>query len=205
VPSGKLVILDAKRGDMGPTAEAYAYAAFEVLGADAVTVSPYLGPDSVAPFVANPARAAIVLCHTSNPGAAALQHLTVDVALDRAPSSGEALYLAVARRAPTWSAYPNIGLVVGATYPAEMAAVRAAAPNAPFLIPGVGAQGGDVDAAVAAGLDSKGGGILVSSSRGVFYAADPARAAADLAASLASARERALAGQVPHVAAQPLF
>ena len=165
VPDDRLLVLDAKRGDIGSTAAAYARAAFHVFGADAVTVSPYLGGDGVSPFLADPSRGAFVLCHTSNPGAADLQHLDV---------GGEPLYLQVARRAARdWNRSGNVGLVVGATYAEEMARVRDAAPELPLLVPGIGTQGGDLRAAVRAGADANGRGLLVSSSREIIFADDP--------------------------------
>ena len=167
-PPGRIMVLDAKRGDIGSTAEAYAHAAFGVLGADAVTVSPYLGGDSVAPFLADAAHGAFLLCHTSNPGAADLQHLEIE---------GRPLYLHLAALARGWNAQDNLGLVVGATYPEALERVRAAAPELPFLVPGIGAQGGDLEASVRAGLDALGRGLLISSSREIIFAADPRAAA----------------------------
>ncbi|HSR33431.1 MAG TPA: orotidine-5'-phosphate decarboxylase [Anaerolineae bacterium] len=161
------VILDAKRGDIGSTAAAYARAAFEVWGADALTVNPYLGSDSVAPFTAYADRGVFLLCHTSNPGATDLQTL---------PCPSRPLYEVVAEKAAEW----GTGLVVGATYPEALARVRALAPQSWILLPGVGAQGGDLEAALAAGLREDGLGIVVNSSRGVIYADDPRRAAIDL-------------------------
>jgi orotidine-5'-phosphate decarboxylase len=157
-----LVILDAKRNDIGNTAEAYAREAFDRYGADAVTVSPYMGEDSVAPFLARPDRGAILLCRTSNPGARDFQDLTVD---------GLPLYRRVAERAARrWNAHRNLMLVVGATYPSEMAELRRAHPELWFLVPGIGAQGGDLDRTLQAGLDASGGGLLINSSRGIIYA-----------------------------------
>lgn len=164
VAGERVVILDAKRGDIGSTAAAYVQAVFGGLGADAVTVSPYLGGDSVRPFLELPERGAIVLCHTSNPGAGDFQNLRID---------GRPLYLEVARRAAEWNGERNVGLVVGATFPEEMAEVRAAAPELPFLVPGIGAQGGDLEAAVGAGLDSRGRGMVINSSRGIIFAESP--------------------------------
>ncbi|HEY4444452.1 MAG TPA: orotidine-5'-phosphate decarboxylase [Steroidobacteraceae bacterium] len=157
-----LVILDAKRGDIGNTAEAYAREAFDRYGADAVTVNPYMGEDSVRPFLARPDRGAILLCRTSNPGAQDFQDLLVD---------GLPLYRRVAQRAAGhWNAYGNLMLVVGATFPREMAELRLAHPEVSFLVPGIGAQGGDLDATLAAGLDAHGAGLLISSSRNIIYA-----------------------------------
>ncbi len=157
-----LVILDAKRNDIGNTAEAYAREAFDRYGADAVTVNPYMGEDSVRPFLARADRGAILLCRTSNPGAKDFQDLLID---------GLPLYAHVAERAAThWNAHRNLMLVVGATYPREMADLRQAHPDVPFLVPGIGAQGGDLDATLAAGLDSRGAGLLINSSRGIIYA-----------------------------------
>jgi len=158
------VILDAKRGDIGSTAAAYARAAFDVWGADAVTVNPYLGGDSVQPFTAYSDRGVFVLCHTSNPGATDLQTL---------PCPSRPLYEVVAEKAAEW----GTGLVVGATYPEALARVRALAPQAWILLPGVGAQGGDLEAALAAGLRPDGLGLVVNSSRGIIYAADPRKEA----------------------------
>ncbi len=133
-----LVILDAKRGDIGNTAEAYAREAFDRYGADAVTVNPYMGDDSVRPFLARPDRGAIVLCRTSNPGARDFQDLTID---------GLPLYRRVAARAASaWNERRNLMLVVGATVPRELAELRGAHPELPFLVPGIGAQGGDLEA-----------------------------------------------------------
>ncbi len=158
------VILDAKRNDIGNTAEAYAQAAFDWFGADALTINPYLGGDAVAPFLARPDRGAFALCRTSNAGAGDLQSLQV--------GEGEPLYLAVAAQAREWAAanHDNLGLVVGATWPDELEQVRARCPRLPILLPGIGAQGGDLEASVAAGVDASGGGLLVSASRSVIYA-----------------------------------
>ena len=160
------VILDSKRGDVGNTARRYAIEAFERYGADAVTVNPYLGGDSLEPFLAYEDRGVIILCRTSNPGARDLQDLQV----------GERrLYEIVAQLAATsWNSRGNCALVVGATYPRELAQVRALAGDMPFLVPGVGAQGGDVQAVVSHGQTADGTGLLVSSSRAILYAASDA-------------------------------
>jgi orotidine-5'-phosphate decarboxylase len=157
------VILDAKRGDMGNTAQRYAIEAFERYGADAVTVNPYLGTDSLEPFLAHEDRGVIILCRTSNPGARDLQDLQV----------GERkLYEVVAEMAANrWNSRGNCALVVGATYPQELAQVRALTGDMPFLVPGVGAQGGDVQAVVRLGQTAAGDGLMVSSSRAILYAA----------------------------------
>ena len=179
VPNGIPVILDAKRGDIGSTATAYAKAAFEAWGADAVTVNPYMGGDTVEPFLAYEDRCALVLTRTSNPGARDFEELTVGEGEDARP-----LYEHVTTRAVGWNAKGNVGLVVGATAPEELARVRALAPRLPILIPGIGAQGGDIEAAVRNGVDDRGLGIMISASRRVIYAsknarfADAARAAA---------------------------
>lgn len=159
-----VVILDAKRNDIGNTAEAYAASAFDWFDADAITINPYLGRDAVAPFLQRPDRGAFALCRTSNPGAADLQSLSM--------ANGEPLYLTVAEQARTWgeSHHGNLGLVVGATWPEELKQVRALCPEMPILLPGIGAQGGDLEASVAVGLDVDGRGLLVSASRSVIYA-----------------------------------
>jgi uridine monophosphate synthetase len=177
------VILDAKRGDIGSTAAAYARAAFEVWGADALTVNPYLGGDSVMPFTAYADRGVFLLCHTSNPGATDLQTLPVAVhGTDPCPS--RPLYEVVAEKAADW----GTGLVVGATYPEALARVRTLAPQAWILLPGVGAQGGDLEAALGAGLRADGLGVVVNSSRGIIYAGDPRQAALDLRERINAAR-----------------
>ena len=161
-----LVILDAKRGDIGHSSAAYAEAAFDHFGADALTVSPYLGGDAIAPFLERPDRGAFLLCRTSNPGAGDLQSVTT--------ASGDPLYLTVADRVQEWSDahHGNAGLVVGATYPEELARVRERCPELPILLPGIGAQGGDLEASVSAGVNASGHGLLVSASRSVIYAGD---------------------------------
>jgi orotidine-5'-phosphate decarboxylase len=177
LPSDVPVVADAKRGDIGSTAARHATALFDLLGADAVTVSPYLGSEAIEPLLARADRFAYVLCRTSNPGAGELQDLIVapDPSAD-APA--EPLYLRVARRAMAWGPGGTVGLVVGATAPAELAAVRRAAPGLAFLVPGVGAQGGDADSvlvhgpATAAPAGARpGGGLLVNVSRGISAAA----------------------------------
>jgi len=169
-----LVILDAKRNDIGNTAEAYAREAFDRYGADAVTVNPYMGGDSVMPFVVRADRGMVLLCRTSNAGARDFQDLLVD---------GLPLYRRVAERADRdWNGRKNVMLVVGATYPAEMAALRQAHPQLTFLVPGVGAQGADLDAMLAAGLNAAGSGLLVNSARGVIYAGDGSSSAIRAAA-----------------------
>ncbi len=169
LPPATPVILDAKIGDIGSTAEAYARGVFDTLGFDAVTVNPYLGEDALEPFLARPDRGVFVLCKTSNPGSRDLQDLPVTDDAETGP-----LHLAVARRVARWdAAYPaTVGLVVGATYPAELAAVRRVCPVQPVLLPGVGAQAGDLEAAVRAGVDALGSGLVVAVSRAILYAAD---------------------------------
>lgn len=171
VPEGIPVILDAKRGDIGNTASAYAQAIFEHLAADAVTVTPYLGRDAIRPFVNYADRGVFILCHTSNPGASDLQHLTVD---------NSPLYLQVARLADRMNEHGNVGLVVGATYPESLRAVREIAPDAWLLVPGIGPQGGDLEGSLAAGLRADGLGVIITSSRGVCQADDPRLAAQNL-------------------------
>lgn len=159
---GVPVILDAKRGDIGSTAQNYATEAFDRYGADAVTVNPYLGRDSVQPFLDRADKGVIILCRTSNPGARDLQDLDV---------GGRKLYQHVAETvARTWNAHGNCALVVGATYPLELADVRSRIGDLPLLVPGVGAQGGDVAAVVHNGRTTKGTGLMISSSRAVLYA-----------------------------------
>ncbi len=179
VPEDIPVILDAKRGDVGPSADAYAYAAFDVLDADAVTVSPYLGEDALTPFVRRPDRGVFVLCHTSNPGASAVQEL---------PCGGRTLYERVAEMALSLNSRGNVGLVVGATFPDALRRVRAVAPHMPLLVPGIGAQSGDLEASVAAGLDAGGAGLLVNVSRGVIYDTRPDQAAAHWRDAINAAR-----------------
>ena len=161
------VILDAKRGDIGSTAEQYAKEAFERYGADAVTLSPFMGFDSIQPYLKYEGKGAFLLCRTSNPGGDDLQNQRL------ASVEGQPLlYEHVARLAQgPWNLNGQLGLVVGATYPAEIEAVRALAPNVPLLIPGIGAQGGDAVATVKAGWRAD-APIVVSSSRAILYASD---------------------------------
>ena len=173
------VILDAKRGDIGATAEQYALEAFERYRADAVTLSPFMGLDSIEPYLRHDGKGLILLCRTSNLGGSDLQA--------QALATGELLFEHIARLAAgPWQRAANaqgrIGLVVGATFPAEIARVRALAPTLPLLIPGIGAQGGDVQATVAAGW-REGGPIIVSSSRAVLYAGTEASGGIGFAAA----------------------
>ena len=173
------VILDAKRGDIGSTAEQYAVEAFDRFGADAVTLNPYMGRDSAQPFLQRGDRGCVFLCHTSNPGARDFQELDV---------GGEPLYQRIARTiANEWNADGNCALVVGATFPEELRVIRGIVGDMPLLIPGVGAQGGDVEAVVKNGHSADGAGLMINSSRGILYAsmgADYADAAARSAREL---------------------
>lgn len=159
---GVPVILDAKRGDIGSTAQNYAIEAFDRYRADAVTVNPYLGRDSLQPYLDRADKGVVVLCRTSNAGAGDLQDLVVD---------GRPLYQHVAAKvAGEWNTNGNCLLVVGATWPQQLREVRALVGDLPFLVPGVGAQGGDVEAVVKNGCTTDGSGLLVSSSRAILYA-----------------------------------
>jgi uridine monophosphate synthetase len=173
VPDGIPVILDAKRGDIASTAQAYARSAFEALGADALTINPYLGRDAVEPFLSDPQKGAFLLCKTSNPGSKDLQDLA-------AGEEGLRLYEVVACQAQQWNQNGNLGLVVGATFPQELARIRSIASDLWILAPGIGAQGGDLEAALAAGLRPDGMGLLIPVSRQISRAADPRQAAEDL-------------------------
>jgi orotidine-5'-phosphate decarboxylase len=167
-----VTICDAKRGDIGNTNRGYVEAVFDAMGFDAITLHPYLGREALTPFLLRAEKASIVLCRTSNPGAGELQDLVVE---------GKPLWEHVATQvAGVWNERGNVMLVVGATYPEEMARVRAVAPGMTFLVPGIGAQGGDVAAVVEAGLDAHGLGLMISSSRGILYSDDPAAAASAL-------------------------
>ena len=175
------VILDAKRGDIGSTARHYAAEAFDRYAADAVTANPYLGRDSVQPFLDRADRGVVILCRTSNPGAADLQDLPVQAA----GGTQRPLYQHVAETiARDWNGHGNCALVVGATWPEQLREVRAIVGDMPFLVPGVGAQGGDVEAVVRNARTADGTGLMVSSSRAILYAsqgddfADAAAAAA---------------------------
>lgn len=166
VPKDIPVILDAKRGDIADTAVAYAHAAFDVLGAHAITLSPYLGGDSITPFLARSDRGAFVLCKTSNPGAGEFQDRKMQ-------DAGNTLYEIVAARAQEWNSNNNVGLVVGATDPDALAHIRSIAPGLWFLVPGIGAQGGDLKSTIENGMRSDGLGMLINASRSIAKAADP--------------------------------
>lgn len=196
-----LWILDAKRGDVGHTAERYAHAAFEIHKADAVTLNPYLGEDAIAPFAKHPDKGAFVLARTSNPSATAIQELTVTQNTDNQKQPPTPLYLQVARLVRGWDHHNNLGLVAGATRPEPLKALREAmGDTVPLLIPGVGAQGGDLQQAVDAASDRNGRGFLISASRSVLYAgsgSDWAKKAGRAAGSLAEQIEAALAAPNP--------
>lgn len=166
------IILDAKRGDISSTAEAYAQSAFESLDVDCITLSPYLGKDSIEPFIQNHEKGVFVLCKTSNVGSGDLQDLTL--------SSNIPLYIHVAQLAQTWNVKNNIGLVVGATHLDAMKKIREAVPNIWFLTPGVGAQGADLESAMRSGLRKDKKGMLIPVSRAISHASNPAKAAAEL-------------------------
>ncbi|MBN1895776.1 orotidine-5'-phosphate decarboxylase [bacterium] len=160
IPDDVIKIGDAKRGDIGNTADRYARALFS-LGFDAVTVNPYMGFDSMEPFIRDSSKGIFILCLTSNPGSKDFQYLLSD---------SRPLYLHVAEKARTWNKNGNCGLVTGATHPDELQAIRETAGELPFLIPGIGAQGGDLGASVLAGTDQQGSMAVINSSRGILYA-----------------------------------
>jgi orotidine-5'-phosphate decarboxylase len=179
-----LVIADAKRGDIGNTSAAYAEALYDVIGADACTVNGYLGHDSLMPFLQRPDRFAFILCRTSNPGAGDFQDLTL-------ADTGEPLYLRLARRAVEWNDLGTVGLVVGATWPEEMARIREVASDLPLLVPGVGSQGGNLRDAVAAARGRDGSGCyLVNVSRAISQASTGADFASAAAAAAARFRDQ---------------
>ena len=180
IPADVPVILDAKRGDIASTADAYARAAFDWLGAGALTVNPYLGADGVTPFLAREDRGVFVLCKTSNPSAGEVQDWA---------QGGVPLYRHIAERARAWAGGREIGLVMGATYPEAVAEIRAASQETWFLVPGVGVQGGDLEAALGAGLRDDGLGVLINSSRGILYADDPRAAAVALRDEINAVRD----------------
>lgn len=162
IPRHIAVIGDGKRGDIGNTARAYARALFEAFAFDATTVNPYLGYDSVEPFLGYQSRGVFVLCRTSNPGAVDFQDL---------PCSGDSpLYQVIADKAREWNRSGNVGLVIGATYPEELRAMRTKCPDMWFLVPGLGTQGGEVSAAVRNGVDKRGSGAIFNVSRQILYA-----------------------------------
>lgn len=170
IPSDRILILDAKRGDMGNTAEAYARALFDVLGADCVTVNPLLGSDLVLPFLAREGRGALLVARSSNPGAADL--------LDARLEGGEPVSARIVELGLRWDPGGSVGFVVGATKPDAVAAIRSAAPDAPLLLPGVGAQGGSLEESVGAGLDARRRGVILAVSRGIAAAPEGAGTAA---------------------------
>ncbi len=180
IPKGIITVADAKRGDIGNSSRFYAEAIFDSMGFDAVTVSPYMGEDSVLPFLQHPGRAAFVLARTSNPGAADFQERRVGDAT---------LYEEVARKAAAWSASApgEAGLVVGATSPESLLRLRTLCPTLPFLIPGIGAQGGDIDSIRAVATEDA--AVLVNSSRAILYASEGRDFAEGARAAALSARD----------------
>jgi orotidine-5'-phosphate decarboxylase len=176
-----LTICDAKRADIGSTNDAYATAIFDELGFDAVTLHPYLGSEALKPFLDRRNKVCIVLCRTSNAGAGEFQDLLVD---------GKPLWQHVAERvSQEWDSDGNCMLVVGATYPEEMRKIRSIAPDTTFLVPGIGAQGGDLAATLSSGLDRHGRGLIISSSREIIFNDDPATAARSLRDAINEAKE----------------
>lgn len=199
IPHDIPVILDCKVNDMGSTAEAYAHGWFGEFGFDAITVNPYLGEDAVAPYLSYDGKGVIVLCKTSNPGSGDLQDLML--------AEGQPLYLSVADRCDRWNdRYPaSVGLVVGATYPEQLAQVRQRCPEQLVLLPGIGAQGGDLEASIRAGETASGSGLLCSASRAIMYAgkdrdfgAAASGAAREIRDQINAAREAARAAVAGH-------
>jgi uridine monophosphate synthetase len=186
IPEDVPVILDAKRGDIASTAEAYAHSTFELLGADCITLSPYLGRDSLAPFLQNPDHGCFLLCKTSNPGASDLQDLPL-------ANNAGMLYEKVARLAQEWDLRGNVGLVVGATQPESLRRARQSAPGLWFLAPGIGTQGADLTTALQNGLRADGLGMLLNVSRSIARAADPRQAVIELNLAVRIEQERFLA------------
>ena len=183
IPADIPVIGDAKRGDIGNTAKAYAQAIFSYFNCDATTVNPYLGYDSVEPFLQYRERGIFILCRTSNAGAADFQSLNVKVG----DNEYQPLFEVVARKAREWNTHGNIGLVVGATYPDELKVIREQHPDIPLLIPGIGAQGGDLALTIRYGVDRRGEKAVINSSRQILYASvgkDYAQAARQAATNL---------------------
>ena len=182
------VILDSKRGDVGNTAERYAIEAFERYHADAVTVNPYLGGDSIEPFLKHEDKGVIILCRTSNPGGGELQDLAI--------GSRKLFHTVADLAARSWNTRGNCMLVVGATYPRELAEVREITGNMPFLVPGVGAQGGDVAQAVQNGQTAAGAGLVISSSRSILYASSAENFASAARAATEKLRDQVNASRV---------
>ncbi|MDF1513877.1 MAG: orotidine-5'-phosphate decarboxylase [Anaerolineae bacterium] len=178
IPGDIPVLLDAKRGDIGNTAKAYASAAFDHLGVDAITLNPYLGVDSVSPFLEHPGKMAFILCYTSNPSAAQIQQY-----------GNPPLFQHLANLSQAWGDATQVGYVVGATQPDALSEVRAIVPDRWILAPGVGAQGGNLEAALASGLDAHGLGMIIPVSRSVMYAGDPRAAAQELRQNINTARQ----------------
>jgi orotidine-5'-phosphate decarboxylase len=188
-----IIIGDAKRGDIGNSSTAYAKAMFQVWDFDAVTVNPWGGRDTIEPFLSQPDRGVFVWCRGSNPGSADLQDLSVSTQHGNIPQ-----YQHLAREVKTWSAYRNLGLVLGATFPDQLKSVREICPGMPFLIPGVGVQGGDLEAAIQNGSAANGRGAIINSSRAIIYASqgpDFAQAARREAAKLRDAINAVLAAE----------
>ncbi len=185
IPAGVPVVLDCKVGDVDSTSAAYATSWFDELDVDAITVHPYLGEDALAPFMQYAGKGVIVLAKTSNPGSGDLQDRTL-------AGSGTPVYRYIARRAAAWNeTYPaTIGLVVGATYPDQLREVRQEAPTLPILMPGLGAQGGDLDASLSAAMRPDGAGVLCSVSRGIMYASSGDDVATAVRAAASGFRDR---------------
>lgn len=171
------IILDAKRGDISSTAEAYAQSAFEHLGADCITLSPYLGKDSIEPFLGHKQKGVFLLCKTSNAGSMDLQNLLV---MPMGSDQPMPMYIYVAKLAQQWNDKNNVGIVVGATHPQIMEMIRAAVPDLWFLSPGVGAQGGELEMTLRSGLREDGKGLLLPISRAISRADNPGKAAAEI-------------------------
>jgi orotidine-5'-phosphate decarboxylase len=184
IPAHIPVIVDAKRGDIGNTARNYASTFFDIYGCDAITVNPYLGRDSVEPFLAHRDKGVFLLCRTSNPGGRDFQNLLVQ----NADGTSRPLYEVVAQQIQEWG--DNCGLVVGATYPRELSKIRELCPELPILIPGVGTQGGDLAASVAAGVDAHGERAILAVSRAILYAGDGNEYASAAASEARSLRDR---------------
>lgn len=199
VPAGIPVIVDAKRGDIASTSQAYAQAIFQTLRAHAVTINPYLGYDSIEPFLIDTERGVFLLCKTSNPGASDLQDSILGEPQTAGLDEKYYLYEKVACLAKRWNLKDNLGLVVGATQPEALQRVRRQAPDLWILVPGVGAQGGDLQATLHAGLRTDGMGLLVTVSRGIGRSADPRKEAEDLRRSINEVREALKTMPIPAV------